>query len=482
MWPLQYKDFKSGCMPVAFRVESPSLVKARRYPDRILFELRFMSRHYFGTDGIRGHVGLAPITPDFILKLAHCVGRVLKRTEHRPTVLIGKDTRISGYMLESALESGFNSAGVDVILLGPLPTPGVAYLTRAQRASLGVVISASHNPFHDNGIKFFSSKGSKLGDDWELAVEQLLGEPPLWVDSVDLGKTKRLNDAAGRYIEFCKSTFDGDLTLKGLKIVVDAAHGAAYQIAPAVFHELGAQVHTLGCTPNGMNINQDVGATHPQALIAMVKENAADFGVALDGDADRLQFVDREGRLFNGDELLYLMTCERVAKGEQLGGVVGTLMTNKAVEVAIVQMGLKFIRAKVGDRYVLEALEQHHWVLGGEGSGHLLALDKHSTGDGLISALQVLQTCLRSKKDPGELLKDVNLFPQVLLNVPYKGPEAWRASDALKALMELHEKQLGQEGRILIRPSGTEPLVRVMVEATHLDNAQRIAQALAQAI
>jgi len=427
-------------------------------------------------------VGHSPITPDFFLKLAHCVGRVLKRSENRPTVLIGKDTRISGYMLESALESGFNSAGVDVILLGPLPTPGVAHLTQAQRASLGVVISASHNPFDDNGIKFFSSRGSKLGDEWELSVERLLAEEPVWVDSADLGKTKRLNDAAGRYIEFCKSTFDGDLTLKGLKIVVDAAHGAAYQIAQAVFLELGAQVHTLGCSPNGMNINQDVGATHPQALIAMVKEKEADFGIALDGDADRLQFVDRHGRLFNGDELLYLMASERVAQGEQLGGVVGTLMTNQAVENAIVQLGLKFIRAKVGDRYVLEALEQHQWVLGGEGSGHLLALDKHSTGDGLISALQVLQTCLRSKKDPAELLKEVILFPQVLLNVPNKGPEAWQASDALKALIDMEEKQLGRDGRILIRPSGTEPLVRVMVEARSQETAHRVALALSQAI
>ena len=441
-----------------------------------------MSRKYFGTDGIRGHVGHSPITPDFFLKLAHCVGRVLKRSENRPTVLIGKDTRISGYMLESALESGFNSAGVDVILLGPLPTPGVAHLTQAQRASLGVVISASHNPFDDNGIKFFSSRGSKLGDEWELSVERLLAEEPVWVDSADLGKTKRLNDAAGRYIEFCKSTFDGDLTLKGLKIVVDAAHGAAYQIAQAVFLELGAQVHTLGCSPNGMNINQDVGATHPQALIAMVKEKKADFGIALDGDADRLQFVDRHGRLFNGDELLYLMASERVAQGEQLGGVVGTLMTNQAVENAIVQLGLKFIRAKVGDRYVLEALEQHQWVLGGEGSGHLLALDKHSTGDGLISALQVLQTCLRSKKDPAELLKEVILFPQVLLNVPNKGPEAWQASYALKALIDMEEKQLGRDGRILIRPSGTEPLVRVMVEARSQETAHRVALALSQAI
>lgn len=440
-----------------------------------------MSRKYFGTDGIRGRVGHAPITPDYILKLAHCVGRVLKRTEDKPVVLIGKDTRISGYMLESALESGFNSAGVDVVLLGPLPTPGVAYLTRAQRASLGVVISASHNPFHDNGIKFFSSKGSKLSDQWEREVEALMDQEAVWVESAALGKTKRLNDAAGRYIEFCKSTFDSDLTLKGLRLVVDAAHGAAYQIAPAVFHELGAEVFTLGCSPNGMNINDGVGATHPEALIAMVKEKGADFGVALDGDADRLQLVDREGRLFNGDELLYLMAHERLNKGEKLGGVVGTLMTNKAIENAIVQMGLKFVRANVGDRYVLEELERHQWVLGGEGSGHLLALDKHSTGDGLISALQVLQTCQRAQQEPRDLLKSVQLFPQVLLNVPLSqaSQTTWQASTELLNLIEHHEKALGKDGRILIRKSGTEPLVRVMVEATSQERAQLIAKALA---
>jgi len=290
-----------------------------------------MTRKYFGTDGIRGTVGQAPITPDFVLRLAHAVGRVLKRTESRPTVLIGKDTRISGYMLESALESGFNSAGVDVVLLGPLPTPGVAYLTRAQRASLGVVISASHNPFADNGIKFFSSKGTKLTDEWEHAVEAALDEPPVWADSATLGKARRLDDAAGRYIEFCKSTFANDLTLKGMKIVVDAAHGAAYHIAPKVFHELGAEVIAIGCAPDGMNINHEVGATHPQALVAAVKAHRADFGVALDGDADRLQLVDADGRLYNGDELLYLMVDDRLSRDEHVPGVVGTLMTNLAV-------------------------------------------------------------------------------------------------------------------------------------------------------
>ena len=304
-----------------------------------------MTRQYFGTDGIRGTVGQPPITPDFVLRLAHAVGRVLKRTEARPTVLIGKDTRISGYMLESALESGFNSAGVDVLLLGPLPTPGVAYLTRAQRASLGVVISASHNPFPDNGIKFFSAHGTKLSDEWEMAVEAALQEEPVWADSAQLGKARRLNDAAGRYTEFCKSTFANDLSLRGMRLVVDAAHGAAYQVAPQVFHELGADVTSIGCSPNGLNINKDVGATHPAALIAAVTAKGADYGIALDGDADRLQLVDATGRLFNGDELLYLMVRERIARGETPKGVVGTLMTNKAVEMALRGHGIEIVRA-----------------------------------------------------------------------------------------------------------------------------------------
>ena len=346
-----------------------------------------MARQYFGTDGIRGTVGKPPITPDFVLRLGHAVGRVLGREQERPTVLIGKDTRISGYMLESALESGLNSAGVDVVLLGPLPTPGVAYLTRAQRASLGVVISASHNPFDDNGIKFFSAEGTKLPDSWEESVEAALQESPDWVASSMLGKARRLDDAPGRYIEFCKSTFDHRLTLRGLKIVVDAAHGAAYHIAPKVFHELGAEVITIGCSPDGLNINQDVGATHPDALVRSVRSNGADLGVALDGDADRLQLVDAKGRLYNGDELLYLMAMDRLRRGKKLPGVVGTLMTNLAVEAALQKQGVELVRAKVGDRYVLEELKRRNWVLGGESSGHLLALDKHTTGDGLVSAL-----------------------------------------------------------------------------------------------
>ncbi len=450
-----------------------------------------MSRKYFGTDGIRGTVGQGPITPDFVLRLAHAVGRVLKRSEDRPTVLIGKDTRLSGYMLESALESGFNSAGVDVVLLGPLPTPGVAYLTRAQRASLGVVISASHNPFADNGIKFFSSQGTKLSDGWESDVEATLEEAPVWADSASLGKTRRLNDAAGRYIEFCKSTFAHDLSLRGVKIVVDAAHGAAYHIAPMVFHELGAEVVAIGCTPDGLNINHEVGATHPQALVRAVKESGAQFGVALDGDADRLQLVDGDGRLFNGDEILYLMVKERLSRGqsascrcsqESVPGVVGTLMTNMAVELALRAKGVELVRAKVGDRYVLEELEKRGWVLGGEGSGHLLALDKHTTGDGIISALQVLQACLRSRQTLAQLLVEVTLFPQVLINVRLGPQQEWQTNTQLAAATKSVEQELGNQGRVLIRASGTEPLVRVMVEARDASQAQNCAERIADTL
>lgn len=449
-----------------------------------------MTRHYFGTDGIRGTVGQSPITPDFVLKLAHAVGRVLKRTEAHPTVLIGKDTRISGYMLESAMESGFNSAGVDVVLLGPVPTPAVAYLTRAQRASLGVVISASHNPFADNGIKFFSAQGTKLSDAWELDVEAALDEPPVWADAAALGKARRLDDAAGRYIEFCKSTFPHDLTLKGMRIVVDGAHGAAYQIAPKVFHELGAEVVAIGCSPDGLNINQHVGATHPQALVDAVKAHRADLGVALDGDADRLQLVDAHGRLFNGDELLYIIADERLHRmrsrglepGPELAGVVGTLMTNMAVELALKQRGFEFVRAKVGDRYVLEELEKRGWLLGGEGSGHLLTLDRHTTGDGLISALQVLQSSVRSGRSLSDLLSGVTLFPQTLVNVRLRPGQDWKSNTLLASETALVEQELGQTGRVLVRPSGTEPLVRVMVEASDAGTAKAMAQRLAKTL
>jgi len=440
-----------------------------------------MTRKFFGTDGIRGTVGQPPITPDFVLRLAHAVGRVLKQTEERPTVLIGKDTRISGYMLESALESGFNSAGVDVVLLGPLPTPGVAYLTRAQRASLGVVISASHNGFADNGIKFFSARGTKLGDDWEHAVEAAIEQPPVWVDSAQLGKARRLDDAAGRYIEFCKSTFAHDLTLKGLRIVVDAAHGAAYQIAPKVFHELGAEVFEIGCAPDGVNINQDVGATHPEALIEAVNAQGADFGIALDGDADRLQIVDGAGRLYSGDEVLWLMVNERLERGEKVAGAVGTLMTNLAVELALTARGVGFVRAQVGDRYVLEEMEKRGWLLGGEGSGHLLALDKHTTGDGIISALQVLQACVRSGKTLAELLADVVLFPQTLVNVRLRPGQNWKDNPRLALELVQVQAELGDAGRVLIRASGTEPLLRVMVEARDANHVHACAERLAEA-
>ncbi|WP_038209234.1 phosphoglucosamine mutase [Xenophilus azovorans] len=441
-----------------------------------------MARQYFGTDGIRGTVGQAPITPDFVLRLAHAVGRVLKRTQARPTVLIGKDTRISGYMLESALESGFNSAGVDVVLLGPVPTPAVAYLTRAQRASLGVVISASHNPFPDNGIKFFSAQGTKLSDAWEEAVEAALAEPPVWVDSAALGRARRLDDASGRYIEFCKSTFPNDLSLRGLKLVVDAAHGAAYQVAPAVFHELGAEVASIGVRPDGLNINKDVGATHPQALIAEVKAQGADYGIALDGDADRLQLVDASGRLFNGDELLWLMAADRMARGDKPAGVVGTLMTNKAVEVAFRRAGVEFVRAKVGDRYVLEELDRRGWLLGGEGSGHLLALDRQTTGDGLVSALQVLQACVRRGQTVAGLLEGVQLFPQTLINVRLAPGQDWQSNARLVAETQKAEAELGDAGRVLIRASGTEPLLRVMVEARDAAQAEACAKRIAATV
>ncbi|MBW8829503.1 MAG: phosphoglucosamine mutase [Burkholderiales bacterium] len=438
-----------------------------------------MSRTYFGTDGIRGTVGQSPITPDFMLRLGHAVGRVLKRREERPTVLIGKDTRISGYMIESSLEAGFASAGVEVLLTGPLPTPGVAYLTRALRLSLGVVISASHNPFGDNGIKFFSARGEKLPDAWELEVEAALVEDPQWVDSKQLGKAKRLDDASGRYIEFCKNTFSNDLSLKGLKIVIDAAHGAAYHVAPDVFHELGAEVTCIGCKPDGYNINAGFGATSPARLVEAVREHQADYGIALDGDADRLQLVDSRGRLYNGDELLYVMVADRLAQGQAIKGAVGTLMTNMAVEVALNARGVEFIRAKVGDRYVLEELSARDWLLGGEGSGHLLALDKHTTGDGIVSALQILEAVARSGKPLPQLLSEVALFPQVLINVRIAPGHDWKSNPNLADEQNRVTRELGDSGRVLIRPSGTEPLVRVMVEARDPATAKACAERLA---
>ena len=441
-----------------------------------------MTRTYFGTDGIRGRVGDAPITPDFMLRLGHAVGQVLKKSAERPTVLIGKDTRVSGYMIESALEAGFASAGVDVVLTGPLPTPGVAYLTRALRLGLGVVISASHNPFEDNGVKFFSASGEKLPDAWEREVETALAAGQRWAGSSSLGKARRLDDAGGRYIEFCKSTFGSELSLKGLKIVVDGAHGAAYHIAPEVFHELGAEVVAIGCSPDGFNINAGFGATAPQALVAAVRRHEADYGVALDGDADRVQIVDADSRLYSGDELLYLMVADRLSQGMPVPGAVGTLMTNMAVEVALQDLGVEFVRAKVGDRYVLEALNARGWLVGGEGSGHLLALDKHTTGDGIVSALLVLRATRRSHKSLAALLERVTLFPQVLLNVRIEPGSDWRNSPRLIEAEARTARALAGKGRLLIRPSGTEPVVRVMVEARDADLAQRHAEHLAAAL
>lgn len=440
------------------------------------------ARQYFGTDGIRGTVGQVPITPDFVLRLGHAVGQVLKRHDPRPTVLIGKDTRISGYMLESALEAGFASAGVNVLLTGPLPTPGVAYLTRALRLNLGVVISASHNPFADNGIKFFSANGEKLPDEWEQDVEAALNDAPQWVDSANLGRARRIEDARGRYIEFCKSTVQSNLSLKGLKLVLDAANGAAYQVAPEVFHELGAEVISIGCSPNGTNINAGVGATHPEALVKAVAEHGADYGIALDGDADRLQIVCADGRLLNGDELLYIMVADRLEQGQAIAGAVGTLMTNMAVELALKNRGIEFVRAKVGDRYVLEELVCRGWQLGGEGSGHLLALDQHTTGDGIVSALQVLQAVVRSGRSLSDWLQGVALFPQRLINVRMTPGQDWKSNQALAAEQERVGRLLEGRGRVLIRASGTEPLLRVMVEAQDQALADECAQALAAAV
>ncbi|ALT76924.1 phosphoglucosamine mutase [Paucibacter sp. KCTC 42545] len=441
-----------------------------------------MTRKYFGTDGIRGTVGQGPITPDFMLRLGHAVGQVLRKQGGRPSVLIGKDTRISGYMIESALEAGFASAGVDVQLTGPLPTPGVAYLTRALRQDLGVVISASHNPFADNGIKFFSSKGEKLPDAWELAVEAALEDAPTWIDSANLGRARRITDARGRYIEFCKNSFGSDLTLKGLKIVVDAANGAAYHVAPDVFHELGAEVISIGCSPDGFNINAGFGATSPAALVQAVKEHGAHYGVALDGDADRLQLVDAEGRLYNGDELLYVMVADRLGQGLRVPGAVGTLMTNMAVELAIKALDVDFVRAKVGDRYVLEELAARGWELGGEGSGHLLALDKHTTGDGIVSALLILQAVSRTGKSLAEQLAPVTLFPQTMINVRLQAGQDWKSNAHLAREQAEVTSELGSRGRVLIRASGTEPLLRVMVEASDAQVAKQCAERLVKAV
>lgn len=426
-----------------------------------------MSRQYFGTDGIRGKVGETPITPDFVLKLGFAAGQVLASAGSgvgKPTALIGKDTRISGYMLESALEAGFAAAGCDVLLVGPMPTPGVAFLTRALRLSAGVMISASHNPFDDNGIKFFSGDGMKLADAVELAIEAAVDKPLACKSSIALGKARRLEDAGGRYIEFCKNTFPAHLNLRGMKVVVDCAHGAAYELAPKLFYELGAEVIAIGNEPDGLNINAGFGATHPKTLAAKVVDVGADLGIALDGDADRLIMCDSTGALFDGDQLLYAVVKDRHLRGTLKGGVVGTLMTNFAFEKAMTKMGIPFARAKVGDRYVLEMMIERGWQCGGENSGHILCLDKHTTGDGMISALQVLAALAAHKMSLAEFVGDLVMFPQALINVRTESKFDFAKSAAVGAAVTEAEQALAGTGRVLLRASGTEPLIRVMVE------------------
>ena len=433
-----------------------------------------MGRRYFGTDGVRGKVGESPITPEFVMHLGYAAGRIFsKGARGKPAVLLGKDTRISGYLLEAALTAGFTAAGVDVHVTGPIPTPAIAYLTRGLRLNAGVVLSASHNPYEDNGIKFFSADGNKLPDEMEEAI--------VCVDSNQLGKAHRVDGAAGRYIEFCKSTFPYSLDLKGLKLVVDCANGAAYHTAPHVFHELGAEVIAIGTEPNGVNINDGVGAVHPKAMAAAVLRHGADLGISLDGDADRLIMCDASGRIFDGDELLYIMVMDRLARGK-VDGVVGTLMTNYAFERAMADKGIPFERAKVGDRHVLELLQQRGWLLGGENSGHLLALDAHSTGDGTISALQVLAAVQRTGSTLGELIGDLHLLPQKMINVRVKKGFDWQGHEALQASIAEAKARLGNEGRVLIRPSGTEPVLRVMVEASSVSLATELAQMMANSL
>ena len=445
-----------------------------------------MTRKYFGTDGVRGEVGKLPITPDFVMRLGYAAGTTLVAREHlplgeRPAVLIGKDTRVSGYMLEAALEAGFSAAGVDVMLAGPVPTPAVAYLTRALRLQAGIVISASHNPYQDNGIKFFSAAGTKLPDAVEADIEARLDAPMQCQESAKLGRARRIDDAAGRYIEFCKSTFPNDLDLRGLKIALDCAHGAAYHIAPRVFHELGAEVVAVGVEPNGLNINHEVGATHVESLRQAVISHGADIGLALDGDADRAVMVDAAGRVYDGDMLLYVIAKARALDGK-VPGVVGTLMSNLGFEHALAKLGIPFARAKVGDRYVLELLHEKGWKLGGENSGHIICLDRHTTGDGIVSALQVLASLRRQKLTLEKACESLVFYPQVLINVPAKTGFDWKGSAGIKQAAEHAEKTLGNTGRVLLRPSGTEPLLRVMVEGQDAQLVKSLAEGIAQAV
>ena len=444
-----------------------------------------MARKYFGTDGVRGLVGEAPITPEFVMRLGYAAGKVLVAHTYNPqesgraSVIIGKDTRISGYMLESALQAGLCAAGVDVLLVGPMPTPAVAYLTRALRLSAGVMLSASHNPYDDNGIKFFSAGGTKLPDSIEMEIEGELERPMQCKPSAQLGKVRRINDADGRYIEFCKSTFPNDLDLRGMRIVVDCAHGATYHIAPHVFHELGAEVVPIANQPNGLNINDQCGATQPQALKAAVKQHRADLGIALDGDGDRLVIADANGVLYDGDQLLYVIAKHRHESGQFKGGVAGTLMTNLGLELALKRLDIPFGRAKVGDRYVLEMMLERGWQWGGENSGHIVCLDKHTTGDGIISALQVL-TALRTRNASlADYTAELVLLPQVLVNVRIKNGFDVKGSVEVGDAVKQAESELGENGRVLLRPSGTEPLIRVMVEGKTRTMVESLARRIA---
>lgn len=445
-----------------------------------------MGRKYFGTDGVRGRVGESPITPDFVMRLGYAAGKALVAREQlrpgdHPAVLIGKDTRISGYMLEAALEAGFAAAGVDVILAGPIPTPAVAYLTRALRLQAGVVISASHNPYYDNGIKFFSAGGAKLPDAVEKEIEAHVDEPMGCVDSAHLGRARRIDDAAGRYIEFCKSSFPNDLDLRGMKIALDCANGAAYHIAPKVFHELGAEVVSVGVEPNGLNINDGVGATVPANLRTAVLKHGADIGISLDGDADRVMMCDRQGEIYDGDKLLYVIACAHQARG-QLNGVVGTLMSNLGFEHAIRKLGVPFHRAKVGDRYVLEMMLENGCRLGGENSGHVICLDYHTTGDGIISALQVLSALRQSGRSLAQACESLVFYPQKLINVRMPAGFDWAGDAGIAAARLAAERELGDSGRVLLRPSGTEPLLRVMVEGAEAALVERLARSIADSV
>jgi len=443
-----------------------------------------MTRKYFGTDGVRGKVGEAPITPELVLRLGFAAGEVLARGlsgDARPKVLIGKDTRISGYMLEAALEAGFSAAGVDVMLCGPMPTPAVAYLTRALRLSAGIVISASHNPYPDNGIKFFSADGGKLPDAIEQEIEAALELPLACRPSAELGKAFRMDDAPGRYIEFCKSTFPNALDLRGLRVVVDCAHGAGYHVAPPVFHELGAEVVAIGDEPNGFNINDAVGATHPESLAGSVRAHGADLGIALDGDGDRVLMADESGAAYDGDQLLYVIARRRARAGE-LAGVVGTLMTNLALERALDALGVGFVRAKVGDRYVLELMHERGWDLGGENSGHIICLDRHTTGDGIISALQVLAAIREERKGLATLAGGLALYPQKLINVRVARGFDWQRDAGIARARDDAERRLGQRGRLLLRASGTEPVLRVMVEGEDEAEVAAVATELAATV